>query len=86
VVNGRVVDPASGTDRVMTVLVRGDRIAAITEEPVRADRVIDATGLVVAPGFIDLLARIRAEDEPQRYKIKDGVTTVVSMHGGPVDI
>ncbi|NIX22915.1 MAG: hydrolase, partial [Actinobacteria bacterium] len=81
-----MVDPASGTDRVMTVLVRGDRIAAITEEPVRADRVIDATGLVVAPGFIDLLARIRAEDEPQRYKIKDGVTTVVSMHGGPVDI
>lgn len=85
IINGRVVDPASGTDRVRTVLVQSDTIVAVTGEPVQADRVLDAAGLVVAPGFIDLLARIRADDEPQRYKIKDGVTTVVSMHGGPVD-
>ncbi|NIN72749.1 MAG: amidohydrolase family protein [Gemmatimonadetes bacterium] len=86
VVGGRVVDPASGTDRVQNVLIRGDRIVAITNEPVTANRVIDASGLVVAPGFVDVLARIRPDQEPQRYKIKDGATTVVSMHGGPVDI
>lgn len=86
IVGGRVVDPASGTDRVKNVLIRGERIVAITDEPVTARRVIDASGLVVAPGFVDMLARIRPDHEPQRYKIKDGVTTVVSMHGGPVDI
>lgn len=86
IVGGRVMDPASGLDAVRTVLVRGDRIVAITSQPVVADRTIDATGLVVAPGFIDILAHIRPSREPQRYKIKDGVTTVVSMHGGPLDV
>lgn len=50
-------------------------------------RVMDpASGLVVAPGFVDILAHLRPSHEPQRYKIKDGVTTVIRMHGGPVDI
>jgi N-acyl-D-aspartate/D-glutamate deacylase len=86
IVGGWVVDPASGVHRVQNVLIRGDRIVAITDDPVTAARVIDASGLVVAPGFVDILAHIRPAREPQRYKIKDGVTTVVSMHGGPVDI
>lgn len=86
IVGGRVVDPASGTDRVHNVLIRGDRIVAITDGPVEAERVIDASGLVVAPGFVDILAWIPTSREPQRYKIKDGVTTVVSMHGGPVEM
>jgi len=86
IVGGRVIDPASGLAAVRNVLVRGDRIVAITEQPIEASRTIDASGLVVAPGFIDILARIRTSREPQRYKIKDGVTTVISMHGGPVDV
>lgn len=84
--NGRVLDPASGIDQVKDILIHGERIAATTEKPPQADRVIDATGLVVAPGFVDILARIKPSHEPQRFKIKDGVTTVISMHGGPVDI
>jgi N-acyl-D-aspartate/D-glutamate deacylase len=87
IVGGRVMDPASGTDAVKTVVIGGDRIVAISDEPVRdAMRVIDATGLVVAPGFIDILASLPTRREPQRYKVMDGVTTVVNMHGGPVDI
>ncbi|NIR45338.1 MAG: amidohydrolase family protein [Gemmatimonadetes bacterium] len=86
IVRGRVVDPASGTDRVTNVVIEGERIVGITDGPVTAERVIDASGLVVAPGFIDILARITPAREPQRYKIKDGVTTVINMHGGPVDI
>jgi hypothetical protein len=42
IVGGRVVDPASGTDRVRDILIRGDRIVAITDGPVEAERVIDA--------------------------------------------
>jgi N-acyl-D-aspartate/D-glutamate deacylase len=86
IVGGRVIDPASGLAAVRNVLVRGDRIVAVTEQPIEGSRTIDASGLVVAPGFIDILARIRTSREPQRYKIKDGVTTVISMHGGPVDV
>jgi len=86
IVGGRVMDPASGLDAVRTVLIRGDRIVAITSDAVAADHTINATGLVVAPGFVDILAHITPSMEPQRYKIKDGVTTVVSMHGGPLDV
>ncbi|QDT38055.1 dihydroorotase [Stratiformator vulcanicus] len=50
---GRVVDPAIGTDAVIDVVVRDGRIAALTNEPIDADEVIDATGLVVAPGLVD---------------------------------
>lgn len=86
IINGRVIDPESGIDAIKNVLVRGDEIVAITEREVSADRILDASGLVVAPGFVDILAHIRPDRKPQRYKIKDGITTVVHMHGGPVDI
>ena len=60
--NGRVVDPASGRDAVGDVFVSDGKIA----EEASAERVIDARGLVVAPGFVDLSARLR---EPgQEYK------------------
>ena len=54
--NARVVDPASGRDGVGDVYVADGRIA---EEFARPDRVIDAKGLVLAPGFVDLAARLR---------------------------
>jgi dihydroorotase len=55
--NGRVVDPASGKDAVGDVFVSDGRISEPFRE--KADRLIDARGLVVAPGFIDLSARLR---------------------------
>jgi dihydroorotase len=54
--NGRVVDPKSGRDAAGDVFVADGRIAAAAGTP---DRTIDAKGLVVAPGFIDLAARLR---------------------------
>ena len=54
--NGRVVDPKSGRDAVGDVFVADGRIAAAAGTP---DRTIDAKGLIVAPGFIDLAARLR---------------------------
>jgi dihydroorotase len=53
---GRVVDPASGRDALGDVFVADGRIA---QPAGPADRTIDAKGLVVAPGFIDLAARLR---------------------------
>ena len=54
--NGRVVDPASGKEGAGDVFVVDGKISA---EGGKADRVLDAKGLVVAPGLIDLSARLR---------------------------
>ena len=86
IVGGRVIDPANGLDAVRTVAIRGDRIAAIIDGPVAARTVLDAGGMVVAPGFIDLLASYPNDDESGIFKVTDGVTTVVGMHGGPIDV
>jgi dihydroorotase len=61
IVNGRVVDPASGLDTPAAVHVADGLVAAIGEAPpgFEAQRVIDARGLVVAPGLVDLAARLR---------------------------
>ena len=59
--NGRIIDPAQGTDRVASLYVAAGKFAGIGKAPEgwTANRVIDAGGLVVAPGFIDLSARLR---------------------------
>jgi dihydroorotase len=59
--NGRVIDPKHGLDRTATLYVAAGKVAAIGEAPAgwAANRTIDATGLVVCPGLIDLSARLR---------------------------
>ena len=79
--NGRVVDPESGLDAVRNVGIRDGRIASISESPIKGREVIDARGLVVAPGFIDLHAHgQRTEDA--RLQAQDGVTTALDMESG----
>lgn len=83
---GRVMDPASGLDAVRHVGLRGDRIAAISETPLRGAEVVDAGGLVVAPGFIDLHAHGQ-DPLTNGYQARDGVTAAFDMEAGvwPVD-
>ena len=58
--NGRVVDPASGRDEIADVCIASGRIVGIGKATdFTADQVVDATGLVVAPGLVDLAARLR---------------------------
>jgi dihydroorotase len=59
--NGRVVDPASGRDESADLAVASGRVVAIGRVPAdfQADRVIDASQCVVAPGLVDLAARLR---------------------------
>ncbi len=62
--NGRIVDPASGRDEVGDLAIASGRIVAIGRAAdFGAEREIDASGLVVAPGLVDLAARLR---EPGR--------------------
>jgi dihydroorotase len=86
ILNGRVIDPASGHDGVAGVHVDGSRIVALGAAPAgfSADRSIDATGLVVAPGLVDLCARMREPGAEGALKVEmkaalaGGVTGVVT--------
>ncbi|MEO6748019.1 MAG: dihydroorotase, partial [Casimicrobiaceae bacterium] len=61
IVGGRVVDPAAGTERVADVHLDAGKIASIGAPPAQGspERTIDARGLVVCPGLVDLAARLR---------------------------
>ena len=82
---GRVIDPESGLDAVRTIGVIGGEIAAITESSLEGDRVIQATGLVVVPGFIDLHEHGQEEDS-YRMMVRDGVTTALELEVGTADV
>src|SRR5215467_12095519 len=79
--NGRVMDPASGTHAVRNIGVRAGKIAAISASPLRGASTVDAKGLVVAPGFIDLHSHGQTP-ENYRLKARDGVTTALEMEAG----
>jgi N-acyl-D-aspartate/D-glutamate deacylase len=81
---GRVVDPANGIDEVTDVALSGDRIAAVGRD-LSARLVLDATGCVVAPGFVDLHSH--AQDVPgHRLAALDGVTTALDLESGVAPI
>jgi N-acyl-D-aspartate/D-glutamate deacylase len=79
--NGRVMDPESNLDAVRHIGIRAGKIAAISVRPLHGRTVVEAKGLVVAPGFIDLHSHGQ-DDENYRYKARDGVTTALEMEVG----
>jgi len=85
IANGRVMDPESNVDAVRHVGIRGGSIEAISESPLAGTRVIDATGLVVAPGFIDLHEHGQQE-ESYRMMVRDGVTSAFELEVGTGDV
>jgi dihydroorotase len=85
VANGRVMDPESGLDAVRHLGVLAGRIEAIAERPLRGARVIDATGLVVAAGFVDLHEHGQHE-EAYALTVRDGVTTALELEVGTEDV
>lgn len=78
---GRVMDPETGLDAIRNVGILDGSIAVITEDAIRGRERIDATGLVVAPGFIDLHAHGQ-DPVSNRLQAADGVTTALEMEVG----
>lgn len=75
--NGRVIDPASNTDAPRDILIDGDKIAEIAApgqlpRDSRTHQILDATGLIVAPGFIDLHAHLREPGQESSETIETG--------------
>ncbi len=85
IANGRVIDPESKLDAVRSVGITNGRITAISRTPLTGKRTIDARGLVVAPGFIDLHVHGQ-NDENYRLYAMDGVTTALEMEVGTDDV
>jgi N-acyl-D-glutamate deacylase len=82
---GRVIDPETSLDAVRNVGIRGGTIVAVSAEPLVAKRTIDAGGLIVAPGFIDLHQHAQSA-ESYRLMALDGVTTALELEIGVPDI
>src|SRR6185436_7565651 len=85
ILNGRVVDPETGLDAVRNVGITGGRIAAVSPDALAGRATIDARGLVVAPGFIDLHSHIN-DEATFTLAAQDGVTTALELEIGVPDV
>jgi N-acyl-D-aspartate/D-glutamate deacylase len=85
IANGRAMDPETGLDAVRNVGIVAGKIRAISSAPLNGKTRIDARGLVVAPGFIDLHEHGQTPDS-YRYQAHDGVTTSLELEVGTDDV
>jgi N-acyl-D-glutamate deacylase len=83
--NGRVIDPETYLDAQMHVGIKGDRIAAVSETPLEGKQVIDVSGLIISPGFIDLHSHGQTIPA-NRLQAFDGVTTALELEYGSLPI
>ena len=85
ILNGRVMDPETMLDKVLNVGVKDGEIAIITEKKIKGKETIDATGHVVAPGFID--THFHALDGLSvKMAVRDGVTSGMDLEIGAIKI
>ena len=77
---GRIIDPASSTDKVTDLFIADGKIAGIDQAPsgFNADEIIDASGLVVSPGFIDLSFHLREPGRTQKGDIESETMAAVA--------
>lgn len=84
-VGGRVIDPETDLDEVASVGIHSGRIVHIGHENVAASQIIDVSGLVVAPGFIDLHSHAQSVSG-LRLQALDGVTTSLELEAGAAPV
>src|SRR6266542_3727043 len=82
---GRVIDPESKLDAARNIGITQGKVRAISPDPLAGRTTIDAAGLVVAPGFIDLHSHGQ-DAENYRYKAMDGVTSALELEIGVGDV
>ncbi len=81
ITNGRVIDPAQNVDRVADLWLRGGRILSVgPQSALSADRILDATGLIVCPGLIDMHVHLREPGREEDETIATG--TAAALVGG----
>lgn len=78
---GRVIDPETKLDAIRNVGILNNRIAQISSQPLKGKETINASGLVVAPGFIDPHVHGLTNQE-QEYQLHDGITTALELEIG----
>jgi N-acyl-D-aspartate/D-glutamate deacylase len=85
IANGKVMDPESGLDAIRNVGIAAGKIRAISTSALKGKTRIDAKGLVVAPGFIDLHEHGQTPDS-YKFQAHDGVTTTLELELGTADV
>ncbi len=85
ILNGRVMDPETNFDAVMNVGIKDGKIAIITTKAIKGHDKIDATGHVVAPGFIDTHAH-SVTNNTVKILMFDGVTTAMDTEAGVLNV
>lgn len=83
--NGRVIDPETNLDAIRSIGVSGGEIVKISKRALKGETIIDATGMIVAPGFIDRNTYTLGADLFQT-RAADGVTTTFNFEEGALDI
>ena len=83
--NGTVMDPESGFNQVTNIGVSNGEIQALTKEGIRGIQELEADGLIVGPGAIDLHSHGQ-DQENYRIQASDGVTTALELELGVADI
>ena len=81
IIGGRVMDPETLTDRIANVGIRKGQIARITDDAIKGKSIIDASGLVVAPGFIDIHSHTPTR-LGEHLSVLDGITTQLDLEAG----
>jgi len=85
ILGGRVLDPETGLDGQRNIGIKDGQITAVTEAAIKAAKTIDANGLIVSPGFIDMHAHGQTIPAA-RMQAMDGVTTGLELEAGVLPV